>query len=125
MVTADTTLTKGRPRPRANREENLLEVDNLSVTFARKGSRPVRAVDGVSFDVRPGQIVGIVGESGSGKSVTSLAVMGLLPSRGVQTDGAIRYRGRQLLGAGTAELNKLRGREIAMVFQDPMSCSTR
>ncbi|BAK36621.1 putative peptide ABC transporter ATP-binding protein [Microlunatus phosphovorus NM-1] len=121
MTGFDTTLTRGRPRPRANREENLLEVDNLSVTFARKGSRPVRAVDGVSFEVRPGQIVGIVGESGSGKSVTSLAVMGLLPPRGVQTDGQIRYRGQQLLGASTAELNRLRGREIAMVFQDPMS----
>lgn len=115
------TLTSGRPRPRANREEILLEVDNLSVTFARKGTRPVHAVDGVSFDVRPGQIVGIVGESGSGKSVTSLAIMGLLPKRGVITSGQARYRGQDLLTATEKTLNSLRGREIAMVFQDPMS----
>jgi peptide/nickel transport system ATP-binding protein len=115
------TLTTRRPRAAVNRDENLLEVDNLSVTFARKGSRPVHAVDGVSFEVRPGQVVGIVGESGSGKSVTSLAVMGLLPSRGVTTNGQIRYRGQDLLGAGAKTLNDLRGREIAMVFQDPMS----
>ncbi|GAA3693816.1 ABC transporter ATP-binding protein [Microlunatus aurantiacus] len=115
------TLTRGRPRPVANRDETLLEVDDLSVTFTRKGSTSVHAVDGVSFDVKPGQIVGIVGESGSGKSVTSLAVMGLLPKRGVQVSGQIRYRGQDLLGIGAKTLNDLRGREIAMVFQDPMS----
>ena len=121
MSTRDTTLTKGRTRPQVNRDENLLEVDNLSVTFTRKGSKPVHAVDGVTFEVRPGQIVGIVGESGSGKSVSSLAIMGLLPRRGVVTSGQIRYRGRDLLGADAKTLNDLRGREIAMVFQDPMS----
>lgn len=118
---SDTTLTKGRPRPSVNRDENLLEVEDLTVTFQTKGSKPVHAVDGVTFEVRPGQIVGIVGESGSGKSVSSLAIMGLLPRRGVRTSGQIRYRGEDLLGAGTKKLNDLRGREIAMVFQDPMS----
>lgn len=118
---SDQTVIKGRPRPRANRDENLLEVEDLSVTFTRKGSAPVAAVDGVSFEVRPGQIVGVVGESGSGKSVTSLAIMGLLPRRGVLTSGQIRYRGQDLLRAGDKTLNDLRGREIAMVFQDPMS----
>jgi peptide/nickel transport system ATP-binding protein len=121
MIMSETTLTRGRPRPPVNRDEILLEVDDLSVTFARKGSKPVHAVDGVSFDVRPGQVVGIVGESGSGKSVTSLAVMGLLPQRGVRTSGQVRYRGRDLLRMDTRSLNDLRGREIAMVFQDPMS----
>ncbi|HEU5484253.1 MAG TPA: ABC transporter ATP-binding protein [Microlunatus sp.] len=118
---SDSVLTRGRSRPAANREENLLEVDDLSVTFTRRGARPVHAVDGVSFQVRPGQIVGIVGESGSGKSVSSLAIMGLLPRRGVVTSGAIRYRGEDLLKADSKKLNDLRGREIAMVFQDPMS----
>jgi peptide/nickel transport system ATP-binding protein len=118
---SDQTLTRGRPRATADRAENLLEVDDLSVTFTRRGSKPVHAVDGVSFQVRPGQIVGIVGESGSGKSVTSLAVMGLLPRRGVTTSGRVRYRGQDLLSAGVKQLNNLRGREIAMVFQDPMS----
>ncbi len=60
----------------------------------------MHAVDGVSFEVRPGQVVGIVGECGSGKSVTSLAVMGLLPSRGVQVSGQIRYRGRTCWAPG-------------------------
>ena len=67
----------------------LLEVRDLSVVFARKGEPPVTAVDGISFDVAPGQTVGLVGESGCGKSVTSLAIMGLLPSRGAEVAGAV------------------------------------
>jgi peptide/nickel transport system ATP-binding protein len=96
-------------------------VKDLSVTFGTRGQKPVRAVDQVSFDIRPGQHVGLVGESGSGKSVTSLAVMGLLPSRGVRTSGEVLYRGRNLLDLGRREMSRLRGREIAMVFQDPMT----
>ena len=86
------------------------------------GSVRSQAVDEVSFDIRPGQHVGLVGESGSGKSVTSLAIMGLLPERGVRD----RRRGRATAGAtcSTAsrdEMASLRGRDIAMVFQDPMT----
>ncbi|MFP5335239.1 MAG: ATP-binding cassette domain-containing protein, partial [Actinomycetes bacterium] len=68
----------------------VLEVDDLSVTFSRKGEQPTRAVDGVSFSVAAGETIGLVGESGCGKSVTSLAVMGLLPRRGVQIGGSVR-----------------------------------
>jgi len=99
----------------------LLEVEDLSVHFVRRGREPVRAVDGVSFSVRSGEIVGVVGESGSGKSVTSMAIMGLLPRRSAQISGAARYRGRDLIGRSAQELSALRGRELAMVFQDPMS----
>ena len=73
------------------------------------------------FEIRPGQHVGLVGESGSGKSVTSLAIMGLLPKRGVRTSGEVLCGGRNLLTADRDELSRLRGREIAMVFQDPMT----
>ena len=99
----------------------VLDVDELTVTFARKGEQPVRAVDGVSFSVGPGETVGLVGESGCGKSVTSLAVMGLLPRRGVQVGGSVRLDGRELLGAPDRTLRRLRGADMAMVFQDPLS----
>ncbi|MFP5335621.1 MAG: ABC transporter ATP-binding protein [Actinomycetes bacterium] len=99
----------------------LLDVEDLTVTFAGRGRRSFRAVDGVSFSVRPGEVVGLVGESGSGKSVTSLAVMGLLPRRGVTVGGSVRFEGRDLLTVPRGELADMRGRDMAMVFQDPMS----
>jgi peptide/nickel transport system ATP-binding protein len=99
----------------------VLEVDDLAVRFTRRGEAGTQAVDGVSFAVAPGETVGLVGESGCGKSVTSLAVMGLLPSRGVQVTGSVRLDGQELLGAGDRTLRKLRGADMAMVFQDPLS----
>jgi peptide/nickel transport system ATP-binding protein len=99
----------------------ILTVDDLSVTFATRGSDVVRAVDGVSFNVRSGETLGVVGESGSGKSVTSLAILGLLPRRGVTVTGSITLDGQQLLGAPERDLEHVRGRRVAMVFQDPMS----
>ena len=99
----------------------VLEVEDLSVTFVRRGEQPTRAVDGVSFSVAAGETIGLVGESGCGKSVTSLAVMGLLPRRGVQVGGSVRLGGTELLGASDRTLRRLRGSEMAMVFQDPLS----
>ncbi len=99
----------------------LLEVENLCVTFGRKGTNPVRAVDGLSFTVDQGQTVGLVGESGCGKSVTSLAIMGLLPKRGVKVSGDVRLEGRSLLTLSQRNLRDLRGSEMAMIFQDPLS----
>ena len=99
----------------------LLEVRDLRVTFTRRGRRDVRAVDGVSFAIEAGQTVGLVGESGSGKSVTSLAMMGLLPKRGNRVEGDVVFDGRQLLTMDDEQMRDLRGRDIAMVFQDPMS----
>ncbi|GAA2150920.1 ABC transporter ATP-binding protein [Nocardioides koreensis] len=99
----------------------LLSVRDLAVTFGTRGSRPVHAVDQVSFEIRPGQHVGLVGESGSGKSVTSLAIMGLLPKRGVRTSGEVLWGGSNLLEADRRTMSRLRGRDIAMVFQDPMT----
>jgi len=99
----------------------LLSVRDLSVTFARRGRRDVHAVDGVSFDVEAGQTIGIVGESGSGKSVTSLAALGLLPQRGVKISGTALFDGRDLLTMADSDLRDLRGSDVTMVFQDPLS----
>ena len=99
----------------------LLSVRDLRVTFGTRGRTPVTAVDEVSFDIRPGEHLGLVGESGSGKSVTSLAIMGLLPRRGNKVTGTIEYGGRNLLDLNRRQLSHIRGREIAMVFQDPMT----
>ena len=91
------------------------------MTFQRRGQEPFRAVDGVSFSVRPGQTVGLVGESGCGKSVTSLAIMGLLPKRGNQVTGTVDYEGTNLLTLSDDDMRDRRGKDIAMVFQDPLS----
>jgi peptide/nickel transport system ATP-binding protein len=99
----------------------LLEVRDLGVTFTRRGRKDVKAVDGVSFTVNAGESVGIVGESGSGKSVTSLAVMRLLPKRGVRLSGEILFDGQDLLRKSDDEMRNLRGADISMIFQDPMT----
>jgi oligopeptide/dipeptide ABC transporter ATP-binding protein len=98
----------------------LLEVKDLTVSFATDEGI-VQAVDGVSFSVDPGEVVAIVGESGSGKSVSALTVMGLTRSPNVSFGGSIEYSGKDLLNAPDEELRKVRGAEIAMIFQDPMT----
>jgi oligopeptide transport system ATP-binding protein len=99
----------------------LLEVSGLSVQFASQG-QTVRAVDDVSFTLGRGETLGIVGESGSGKSVTALALMRLVPTPpGRIAAGVIRFDGRDVLAMDPAALRRLRGREIAMIFQDPMT----
>jgi peptide/nickel transport system ATP-binding protein len=109
------------PRGGLNEDGTLLSVRDLAVTFGVRGQREVRAVDEVSFDIRPGEHIGLVGESGSGKSVTSLAIMGLLPARGVKASGEVLYHGANLLKTSPRRMSNIRGRDIAMVFQDPMT----
>ncbi|MCU1613101.1 MAG: Oligopeptide transport protein superfamily, ATP-binding protein (modular protein) [Frankiales bacterium] len=97
----------------------LLQVEDLRVRFPT-GDGLVNAVRGVSYSLKSGEVLGIVGESGSGKSVTSLAIMGLLPSS-AQVTGSIRYRGQELLGRKDHELSRVRGKGVSMIFQDPMT----
>jgi oligopeptide transport system ATP-binding protein len=99
--------------------EPLLQVSELRIGFeGRQGTRC--AVNGLSFALEAGRTLGIVGESGSGKSQAALALLGLQP-RGARLQGSVRFEGRELLGLGERELNRLRGKRIGLVFQDPMS----
>jgi peptide/nickel transport system ATP-binding protein len=97
----------------------LLQVEDLQVRFPTSDGL-VNAVRGVSYTLRSGEVLGIVGESGSGKSVTSLAIMGLLPPS-AQVTGSIRFRGQELLGRNDRELSRVRGKGVSMIFQDPMT----
>lgn len=97
----------------------LLEVDNLSISFPGAHG-DVRIVDNVSFSVRPGETMGLVGESGCGKSITSMAIMGLLPPT-AKLEGSIRFDGKELLTMGPRERNALRGHEMSMIYQDALS----
>jgi oligopeptide/dipeptide ABC transporter ATP-binding protein len=98
----------------------LLEVDDLGVNFATEDGI-VRAVDGVSFAVERGKVLGIVGESGSGKSVTAMTIMGLTRGINAEFRGSVNYDGRDLLELSDTEMQNYRGNEIGMIFQDPMT----
>ncbi|HYP86363.1 ABC transporter ATP-binding protein [Variovorax sp.] len=100
-------------------EDAVLDIRGLKTHFFTHGGA-VKAVDGVDLRVEAGEILGLVGESGSGKSVTGFSIIGLIDPPGRVVDGSIRYRGEELVGAGEARLRALRGKEIAMIFQDPM-----
>ena len=104
----------------AGRPDSLLSVDELTVQFTTEDGI-VHAVDGVSFDLQPGEILGIVGESGSGKSVTAQTLMGLTRSPNATITGSVRFHGTDLVKASEEDLQSVRGREISMVFQDPMT----
>jgi peptide/nickel transport system ATP-binding protein len=98
----------------------LLEVKDLRVHFDTEDGL-VQSLDGISYSVAPGEVLGIVGESGSGKSVSSLTVMGLTRARNARITGEVLFGGRNLLEASDDEMRRLRGDEIAMIFQDPLS----
>lgn len=98
----------------------LLSVRSLTTEFPTGGA-PFRAVDDVSFDMAPGERVALVGESGSGKSLTVRSILGLLPSPARIGAGSVLYRGRELVGMRPRDLARLRGGEIALIFQDPMT----
>ena len=101
--------------------ERILEIQNLQTSFFSDG-KEIKAVDGVSFTIHKGETVGVVGESGSGKSVTSLSVMRLLhDTPGKIVGGSICFNGKNLLELPEKDMRKIRGNEIAMIFQEPMT----
>jgi oligopeptide/dipeptide ABC transporter ATP-binding protein len=98
----------------------LLSVRDLEIRFSTRKAT-VHAVNGISFDLEAGETLGIVGESGCGKSVSSLAMLGILPKAGRVTNGSVEFEGNDLLKMPASKLREIRGRDIAMVFQDPMT----
>jgi peptide/nickel transport system ATP-binding protein len=100
--------------------EPLLEITDLKTHFKTERGL-VRAVDGVSFTLERGKALGVVGESGSGKTVLSRTIMGLLTARGVELSGSVKFAGQEILGLKAKEMRHVWGREMAMIFQDPMS----
>ena len=113
---------RGASKPRAAKRRGappVLEVKNLSTSFFTHAG-VVKAVSGVSFTIRRGEVLGLVGESGSGKSVTGFSIIGLVDPPGRVVDGEILFNGENLVGAPESRLRPLRGARIAMVFQDPM-----
>ena len=118
MTTA--AAVAGRSPPTDGTAAALLEVEDLSVRFELP-TETIRAVSGISFTVAPSEIFALVGESGSGKSVSMLSVMGLLSSPPAVVSGSIRLEGREVLTMSGRDMNQIRGRDVAMVFQEPMS----
>jgi oligopeptide/dipeptide ABC transporter ATP-binding protein len=113
--------SQSQSQSRSGKQVPLLKVENLSVEFGPK-DRPIRVVNGVSFEIAAGGAVGIVGESGSGKSITSLATMGLIPMPpGRIAEGRVELEGVNLLELPRSKMPEIRGRDIAMIFQEPMS----
>jgi oligopeptide/dipeptide ABC transporter ATP-binding protein len=100
--------------------EPLLSIDGLRVGFATEGGL-LQAVDGVSFDLRAGEVLAIVGESGSGKSVTAQTILGLTRSKNSRIEGSVKLEGEELVEASDATMRRLRGDRVAMIFQDPMT----
>jgi len=116
---ADLTQDHDLDLPTVAPGEVLLEVDDLHTTFSSPRG-PVRAVRGISFELRRGRTLGIVGESGSGKSVLSRSIMGLMPTNATRT-GSVRFAGNEILNASAKEMRGYWGDQMAMVFQDPMT----
>src|ERR1700745_3604980 len=102
-------------------ENTLIEIRGFCVLFPSEGGPTTHAVDSVDLTVANGATLGLVGESGCGKSVTSLAIMGLLPRQSAEVSGSIRFDGIDLLDVPDETLRNLRGNRLAMIFQEPMT----
>ena len=100
--------------------EIILDIKDLSISFGR-GENSVEVVNKISFNISENEILGVVGESGSGKSVTAMSIMGLLPKKTSQIKGAIFFNGTDILKEKSEVVRALRGKKIAMIFQEPMS----
>ena len=121
-MTAPRHLNEPEPEPGPHREpkpEPILSVEAMRVWYGTGGD-PVRAVDGVSFEIEAGQTLGLVGESGCGKSTLGRGVLGLLPDAAA-VDGSVRYSGREMVGVPQNEMREMRGPELGLIFQEPMT----
>lgn len=118
----DATTFESSDLPQAQPGVPIVDVTDLHVRFPSEDG-VVHAVRGVNFSVNSGEVLGIVGESGSGKSVTSMAIMGLL-DQSAQVDGSVKLHGTEVLGRSDAYMSQVRGKTVAMVFQDPLSALT-
>lgn len=107
--------------PLVNAPLSLLEIDELTLDFAVEERQMRRVLDGVSLRIAPGEVLGLVGESGSGKTVLSHAILGLLPNNGRISSGSIRWKGQNMATATQNQWSDVRGRGIAMIFQDPQA----
>ncbi|RUM76780.1 MAG: microcin ABC transporter ATP-binding protein [Sulfurovum sp.] len=118
----DTKLTEpvGETFEKKDDDQSILRIEDLSISIPEGGDRPF-AVEGISLEIKPQEILCVIGESGSGKSITSFATMGLLPQALKPTKGKIIFKGQNLLSLKDKELGKLRGDRIAMIFQEPMT----
>lgn len=110
----------GNDSPAGGAKPSLLSVRDLCISF-KAAQREVAITKDVSFSIAPGEQVGMVGESGCGKSVTSLSILGLLPPESARVSGCVEFEGRNLLSLNEREMRSIRGRDIAMIFQEPMS----
>ena len=99
----------------------VLDIRNLRTEFPN-ASGPIRVVDGVSFSLSRGEVLALVGESGSGKSMTALSILRLVPKPGRVSSGEVNLNGQNLLGLPVTEMRRVRGGQIAMIFQEPMTC---
>ena len=99
--------------------ETFLQVRDLKIAYYSNDSTPWQAIDGVSFDIAPGEILGVMGESGCGKTSIALAMLGLLAKARTEISGSILYRGKNLLATDERSLRRIRGAEISMVCQEP------
>jgi oligopeptide/dipeptide ABC transporter ATP-binding protein len=113
-------MEKASLEVRTSSSEKILSVENLKVSFSTADGN-LNAVDGISFSLRRGEVLGLVGESGAGKSVSALALMGLLPTTVANVSGSIVFDGVQLIGKTERELRKIRGKRISMIYQDPLT----
>ena len=101
--------------------DTVLEVDDLSIAFPQAAAQPRAVVEGISFSIERGQMLGLVGESGSGKTMVALSILGLVPGRGGPSSGRILLNGRDLLQQSDDQLRKIRGCDVSIVFQDPLA----
>ena len=120
-MSSETQIVSKIDRNKPDSSDHLLAVENLTIKFNTEDKKMVPTVNHVSFSLNRGETVALVGESGCGKSVTSLSIMGLIPRHSGMVEGSIKLNGKELNGLNIKEIREIRGRDISMIFQEPMT----